>query len=324
MAELAPMLKFHVYLQIICELYGFKIYAMTDTPTHKSGFVNIIGNPNVGKSTLMNRLVGERLSIITAKAQTTRHRIKGIVNGDDYQIVYSDLPGILTPAYKMHELMMSFVNESLRDADVILYVIECGETNYNQDVIEKLQHLTIPILLVINKTDKATEESIQETETLWQSLLPKAEVIKISALLGHHINLLLEKIITLLPESPPFFPKDELTDKPLRFFIAEIIREKILMLYKKEIPYSVEVAVESFKEEEDCVRIGAMLYCERDSQKGIIIGNKGSAIKQLGIESRAAIEAFLEKHVFLDLSVKVLKDWRNQELLMKKFGYYQG
>jgi len=290
---------------------------------HKSGFVNIIGNPNVGKSTLMNRLVGERLSIITAKAQTTRHRIKGIVNGEDYQIVYSDLPGILTPAYKMQELMMRFVNESLKDADVILYLIECGENNYNQEIIERLQRLTIPVLLVINKTDKANAEVISETKTHWQNLLPKAEVIEISALTGAHVNLLLEKIITLLPESPPFFPKDELTDRPLRFFIAEIIREKILMLYKKEIPYSVEVVIESFKEEEERVRIGAMLYCERDSQKGIIIGNKGSAIKQLGIESRREIEDYLEKHVFLDISVKVLKDWRNQELLMKRFGYYQ-
>jgi len=290
---------------------------------HKAGFVNIIGNPNVGKSTLMNRLVGERLSIITAKAQTTRHRIKGIVNGDDYQIVYSDLPGILTPAYKMQELMMRFVNESLKDADVILYMIECGETNYNEEVIERLQRISIPILLVINKTDKATEEAIAATTAHWQKLLPQAETIEISALTGLHVNLLLEKIITLLPESPPFFPKDELTDRPVRFFIAEIIREKILLLYKKEIPYSVEVVIESFKEDEDMVRIGAMLYCERDSQKGIIIGNKGSAIKQLGIEARKSIEAFLEKHVFLDISVKVLKDWRNQEILMKRFGYYQ-
>ena len=295
---------------------------MNEPTTHKSGFVNIIGNPNVGKSTLMNRLVGERLSIITAKAQTTRHRIKGIVNGDDYQIVYSDLPGILTPAYKMQELMMLFVNESLKDADVILYMIECGETNYNQEIIEKLQHLSIPVLSVINKTDKATEETITETKTHWKSLLPKAEMIEISALTGLHVNLLLEKIITLLPESPPFFPKDELTDRPLRFFIAEIIREKILMLYKKEIPYSVEVVIESFKENEERVHIGAMLYCERDSQKGIIIGNKGTAIKKLGIESRSDIEAFLEKHVFLDISVKVLKDWRNQDIVMKKFGYY--
>ena len=291
--------------------------------THKSGFVNIIGNPNVGKSTLMNRLVGERLSIITAKAQTTRHRIKGIVNGDDYQIVYSDLPGILTPAYKMQEMMMRFVNESLKDADVVLYMVECGETNYNQEIIDKLQQIEIPILLVINKIDKGNEETAATTKEYWSNLLPKSETIEISALTGHHINLLLERIITLLPESPPFFPKDELTDRPTRFFISEIIREKILLLYKKEIPYSVEVVIESFKEEEDMVRIGAMLYCERDSQKGIIIGNKGSAIKQLGIESRKAIEEFLEKHIYLDISVKVLKDWRNQDLLMQRFGYAQ-
>jgi GTP-binding protein Era len=288
---------------------------------HKSGFVNIIGNPNVVKSTLMNRLVGERLSIITAKAQTTRHRIKGIVNGEDYQIVYSDLPGILTPAYKMQELMMRFVDESLKDADVILYLIECGETNFNQEIIEKLQQINIPILLVVNKIDKGNAETISTTKIHWQNLLPKAETIEISALTGHHVNLLLEKIITLLPESPPFFPKEELTDRPVRFFISEIIREKILLLYKKEIPYSVEVVIESFKEEETMVRIAAMLYCERGSQKGIIIGNKGVAIKQLGIESRKAIEEFLEKHVYLDISVKVLKDWRNQALQMKRFGY---
>jgi len=294
---------------------------MIENTPHKAGFVNIIGNPNVGKSTLMNRLVGERLSIITAKAQTTRHRIKGIVNGEDYQIVYSDLPGILTPAYKMQEYMMRFVNESLQDADLVLYVIECGETIYNQEIVEKLQQVTIPILLIINKTDKAAEDIITSTKSHWQSLLPKAETVEVSALTGYHVNLLLEKIIMLLPESPPFFPKDELTDRPLRFFISEIIREKILLLYKKEIPYSVEVVIESFKEEEDIVRIGAMLYCERDSQKGIIIGNKGAAIKQLGIEARHAIEDFLEKHVFLDISVKVLKDWRNQDLVMKRFGY---
>jgi GTP-binding protein Era len=292
-----------------------------ENTTHKAGFVNIIGNPNVGKSTLMNRLVGERLSIITAKAQTTRHRIKGIVNGDDYQIIYSDLPGILTPAYKMQEYMMRFVNESLKDADLILYVIECGEAIYNQEIIERLQQIAIPILLVINKTDKMAEDVIASTKTHWQNLLPQAETIEISALTGHHVNLLLEKIITLLPESPPFFPKDELTDRPVRFFISEIIREKILLLYKKEIPYSVEVVIESFKETEDMVRIGAMLYCERDSQKGIIIGTKGAAIKQLGIEARHAIEDFLEKHIFLEISVKVLKDWRNQDLLMKRFGY---
>lgn len=291
---------------------------------HRAGFVNIIGNPNVGKSTLMNHLVGEPLSIITAKAQTTRHRIKGIVNGDDYQIVYSDLPGILTPAYKMQEMMMHFVNEALKDADLILYLIECGETKYQQDVIDRLNKLEIPVLLVINKIDKATAEEIAAAKSFWQDILPKAEIIEISAIQQLNLDLLLEKIISFLPPSPPFFPKDELTDRPTRFFISEIIREKILLLYKKEIPYSVEVVVESYKEEEEMVRISAMLYVERDTQKGIIIGNKGCAIKQLGIVSRQAIEEFIQKHVFLELSVKVLKDWRNQELMMKKFGYFEG
>lgn len=291
---------------------------------HRAGFVNIIGNPNVGKSTLMNHLVGEPLSIITAKAQTTRHRIKGIVNGDDYQIVYSDLPGILTPAYKMQEMMMRFVNEALKDADLILYLIECGETKYQQDVIDRLNKLEIPVLLVINKIDKATAEGIAAAKSFWQNILPKAEIIEISAIQQLNLDLLLEKIISFLPPSPPFFPKDELTDRPTRFFISEIIREKILLLYKKEIPYSVEVVVESYKEEEEMVRISAMLYVERDTQKGIIIGNKGCAIKQLGIVSRQAIEEFIQKHVFLELSVKVLKDWRNQELMMKKFGYFEG
>lgn len=291
---------------------------------HRAGFVNIIGNPNVGKSTLMNHLVGEPLSIITAKAQTTRHRIKGIVNGDDYQIVYSDLPGILTPAYKMQEMMMRFVNEALKDADLILYLIECGETKYQQDVIDRLNKLEIPVLLVINKIDKATAEEIAAAKSFWQDILPKAEIIEISAIQQLNLDLLLEKIISFLPPSPPFFPKDELTDRPTRFFISEIIREKILLLYKKEIPYSVEVVVESYKEEEEMVRISAMLYVERDTQKGIIIGNKGCAIKQLGIVSRQAIEEFIQKHVFLELSVKVLKDWRNQELMMKKFGYFEG
>lgn len=292
--------------------------------THRAGFVNIIGNPNVGKSTLMNHLVGEPLSIITAKAQTTRHRIKGIVNGDDYQIVYSDLPGILTPAYKMQEMMMRFVNEALKDADLILYLVECGETKYQQEIIERLNKFEIPILLVINKIDKATAEEIAAAKALWQTILPKAEIIEISAIQQLNLDILLEKIISFLPPSPPFFPKDELTDRPTRFFISEIIREKILLLYKKEIPYSVEVVVESYKEEDEMVRISAMLYVERDTQKGIIIGNKGCAIKQLGIVSRQAIEEFIQKHVFLELSVKVLKDWRNQELMMKKFGYFEG
>ena len=292
--------------------------------THKAGFVNLIGNPNVGKSTLMNRLVGENLSIITPKAQTTRHRIKGIVNGPDFQIVYSDLPGVLNPAYKMQEMMMRFVNEALKDADVILYMVECGEKNYNPEIIERLQHFELPVLLIINKIDKNSADLVEETAAFWKELLPKSELFTISALQSTKLDLLMTRIVELLPLSPPFFPKDELTDKPVRFFISEIIREKILLLYKKEIPYSVEVVVESFKESDDIVRISAMLYCERDTQKGIIIGNKGSAIKQLGIESRASIEAFLEKKVFLDLSVKVLKDWRDQDLMMKRFGYFEG
>ncbi len=291
--------------------------------THKAGFVNIIGNPNVGKSTLMNLLVGEKLSIITPKAQTTRHRIKGIVNGEDFQIVYSDLPGVLSPAYKMQEMMMRFVNEALKDADLILYMIEGGEKNYNETIIERLQNTNIPILLVLNKVDKSTKEVLLETTTFWSELLPKAEWINISALKKINIDLLLERIVEQLPISPPFFPKDELTDKPVRFFISEIIREKILLLYKKEIPYSVEVVVESFKESEDIIRMSAMLYCERDTQKGILIGNKGSAIKRLGIDSRASIEEFLGKQVYLELSVKVLKDWRNQDLMMKRFGYFE-
>lgn len=291
---------------------------------HHAGFVNIIGNPNVGKSTLMNRLVGEKLSIISAKAQTTRHRIKGIVNGDDYQIIYSDLPGILSPAYKMQEMMMRFVVESLKDADLILYLIECGETKYNQEIIDKLVQSETPIILVINKIDNISGEAIAASETLWKTLLPKAEIIKISALQNINIEILLQRIIALLPVSPPYFPKDELTDRPMRFFISELIREQILLLYKKEIPYSVEVVVESFKEEEELVRISAMLYVERETQKGIIIGSKGVAIKQLGIKSRESIEDFLGKHIYLELSVKVLKDWRNQEIMMKRFGYFEG
>ena len=288
---------------------------------HKSGFVNLIGNPNVGKSTLMNQLVGEPLSIITAKAQTTRHRIKGIVDGDNYQIVYSDLPGILTPTYKMQEMMMRFVVESLKDADLILYLVEGGETKYDTQIIDKLNHIQVPIILVINKIDKISEKVLLETEQYWRSLLPQADVVSISALQHQNIEILLDKIVEKLPECPPYFPKDQLTDRPTRFFVSEIIREKILLNYKKEIPYSVEVVVEEFKESTDLIRIMATLYVERDSQKGIIIGNKGSAIKHLGTDARLAIEEFLQKHVFLDLSVKVLKDWRNNDLLIKKFGY---
>lgn len=290
---------------------------------HKAGFVNIIGNPNVGKSTLMNALVGEELSIITAKAQTTRHRIKGIVNGEDFQIVYSDLPGILTPAYKMQEMMMRFVNESLKDADVILYLIEPGETRYDQAIIEKLNHIPIPVILIINKIDRSNSEQVEASQLYWKSILPKADIVLISALMGLNLHDLLAKIVEKLPASPPYFPKDELTDRPVRFFVSEIIREKVLLQYKKELPYSVEILIESFKEEEDIIRIGAMMYVERESQKAIILGHKGAAIKRLGTASRLAIEEFLGKHVYLDLSVKVLKDWRSNEMVMKKFGYYE-
>jgi GTP-binding protein Era len=292
-----------------------------NTTPHRAGFVNIIGNPNVGKSTLMNQLVGEKVSIMTSKAQTTRHRIKGIVNGDDYQIVYSDLPGVLDPAYMMQKYMMRFVTDSLQDADIILYLIECGETKYNEELVAKINKMGIPVVFIINKIDKYTEEQVEESKNHWQSILPTADVFAISALKGVNIEAVRDRIIALLPECPPYFPKDALTDRPMRFFVSELIREQILLQYKKEIPYSVEVVVESYKEEPDLIRIAATLYVERTTQKAIIIGSKGSAIKKLGTDARMSIEDFLQKHIYLDLSVKVLKDWRNNELLMKKFGY---
>ena len=296
----------------------------TNTIPHRAGFVNIIGNPNVGKSTLMNQLVGEKVSIMTSKAQTTRHRIKGIVNGDDFQIVYSDLPGVLDPAYMMQKYMMKFVTDSLQDADIILYLIECGETRYNEELVEKINKMGIPVVFIINKTDKYTEEQVAESKNHWQTILPTADVFDISALKGINIEPVRNRIIELLPECPPYFPKDALTDRPMRFFVSELIREQILLQYKKEIPYSVEVVVESYKEEPDLIRIAATLYVERTTQKAIIIGSKGSAIKKLGTDARMSIEDFLQKHVFLDLSVKVLKDWRNNELQMKRFGYSLG
>ena len=288
---------------------------------HRAGFVNLIGNPNVGKSTLMNQLVGEKISIMTSKAQTTRHRIKGIVNGDDFQIVYSDLPGVLDPAYMMQKMMMNFVVDSLQDADIILYLIECGETRYNEELVEKIKNLGTPIVLVLNKIDRYTEAQVEEARSYWTNIFPDADVFAISALKGLNIDALRDRIVALLPECPPYFPKDALTDRPMRFFVSELIREQILLQYKKEIPYSVEVVVDSYKEEEDIIRIGATLFVERTTQKAIIIGSKGSAIKKLGTEARASIEDFLQKHVYLDLSVKVLKDWRNNELQLKKFGY---
>jgi GTP-binding protein Era len=295
-----------------------------NTTPHRAGFVNIIGNPNVGKSTLMNQLVGEKVSIMTSKAQTTRHRIKGIVNGDDFQIVYSDLPGVLDPAYMMQKYMMKFVTDSLQDADIILYLIECGETRYNEQLVEKINKMGIPVVFIINKIDKYTEEQVEESKNHWQTIFPAADVFAISALKGVNIDAVRDRIIALLPECPPYFPKDALTDRPMRFFVSELIREQILLQYKKEIPYSVEVVVESYKEEPEIVRIAATLYVERSTQKAIIIGSKGSAIKKLGTDARLSIEDFLQKHVFLDLSVKVLKDWRNNELQMKRFGYSLG
>lgn len=288
---------------------------------HRAGFVNLIGNPNVGKSTLMNQLVGEKLSIITAKAQTTRHRIKGIVDGDNYQIIYSDLPGILTPSYKMQEMMMKFVTQSLQDADVILYLVECGETHYDADIMQQLQKIDIPIILVINKIDRCTSEQVAESEMFWKKILPQAESVVISALQSQNIDQLLAKITEKLPVHEPYFPKDQLTDRPMRFFVSEIIREKILLNYKKEIPYSVEVVVDEYKESDDMVRIMATLYVERETQKAIVIGKGGQAIKKLGMDARAELEDFIGQHVFLDLSVKVLKDWRNNESIINRFGY---
>lgn len=288
---------------------------------HKAGYVSILGNPNVGKSTLMNALTGERLSIITSKAQTTRHRIMGIVNGDDFQIVYSDTPGVLNPSYKMQEYMMRYVESTLQDSDILLYVVEVKERNYQEELIEKLKKIHIPKILVINKIDTVSNEIAEAARQHWESLIEPEATCLISALKQKGLDLLIEKILTLLPKNPPYFPKDELTDRPMRFFVSEIIREKILLQYKKEIPYSVQVEVESYKEEGQLTRIGAMIYVERESQKGIILGHKGEAIKSLGIASREAIEAFVGQKVYLGLSVKVQKDWRNDEKRLEIYGY---
>lgn len=289
--------------------------------THKAGFVNIIGNPNVGKSTLMNALVGEKLSIITSKAQTTRHRIMGIVNGIDFQIIYSDTPGIIKPHYKLHESMMKFIKTALIDADIILLVTEVNDKIKDIEILKKIEKLNIPILVLINKIDLSDQQTIEEQIKLWKSRLKKADVIPISALEKFNIKKVFDKIIEKLPENPPFFPKDELTDKSQRFFVSEIIREKILLNYSKEIPYSIEVVVDEFKEEKNLIMIKAFIYVARDSQKAIIIGHKGNAIKKVGTEARIDIEDFIEKKVYLELSVKVNKDWRNKESQLKRFGY---
>ena len=285
---------------------------------HKAGFVNIVGNPNVGKSTLMNRLVGEKISIITSKSQTTRHRIKGIVNTDDYQIVFSDTPGVVKPSYKMQE----YTKSALVDADIILYVTDVVENiEKNLDFIDKVNKSDIPVLLVINKIDLTTQEKLEALFDKWKSLIPRAEIFPLSATENFNVDNLYKRIVELLPEGEPFFPKDELTDLPSRFFVNEIIREKILQYYDKEVPYSVEVEVEEFKEDDKRINIMAVIYVERSSQKGIIIGSQGEALKKVGTQARLDIEAFFGKKVFLNLYVKVLKDWRNKDSELKNFGY---
>lgn len=288
---------------------------------HKAGFVNIIGNPNVGKSTLMNALVGERLSIITSKAQTTRHRIMGIVNGDDFQIVYTDTPGIVNPHYKLHEQMMGFVNSALEDADLFLLVTEIGETFKNQEVLTKIIKSETPVILVINKIDLSDQQTIQDKIAYWHNQIPRAAIIPASATERFNIDNIFDHILEALPENPPYFPKDELTDRSMRFFVSEIIREKLLLYYQKEIPYSCEVAVESYEEKDGVDNIRAIIFVERESQKAIIIGHKGMSIKKVGIEARKDIEEFTGKKCFLNLYIKVLKDWRNSDKALKQFGY---
>ena len=289
---------------------------------HKAGFVNIVGNPNVGKSTLMNQLVGERISIATFKAQTTRHRIMGIVNTDEMQIVFSDTPGVLKPNYKMQEMMLAFSESALADADVLLYVTDVVENpEKNMEFLEKVQKMNIPVLLLINKIDQSNQKDLGNIVMKWHSLLPNAEILPISAKNKFGVDMLLKRIKELLPESPAYFDKDQLTDKPARFFVSEIIREKILLYYDKEIPYSVEVKVESFKEGEKSINIRAIIFVERDSQKGIIIGHQGVALKKVGSESRKALEKFFGKKVFLETFVKVDKDWRSSEKELDSFGY---
>lgn len=289
---------------------------------HKAGFVNIVGNPNVGKSTLMNQLVGERISIATFKAQTTRHRIMGIVNTDDCQIVFSDTPGVLKPNYKMQEMMLAFSESALADADILLYVTDVVEDpEKNADFLEKVRELKIPVLLLINKIDQSNEQTLGTLVEKWHKLLPNAEILPISASNKFGIDILIERIKELLPESPAYFDKDQLTDKPAKFFVSEIIREKILRYYDKEIPYSVEVVVERFKETEHHIHINAVIYVERDSQKGIIIGHQGAALKKVSSEARKSLEKFFGKAIYLETFVKVDKDWRNSQRELDHFGY---
>ncbi|OUO55044.1 GTPase Era [Parabacteroides sp. An277] len=289
---------------------------------HKSGFVNIVGNPNVGKSTLMNRLVGERISIITSKAQTTRHRIMGIVNTEDMQIVYSDTPGVLQPNYKLQESMLNFSESALDDADVLLYVTDVVETiDKNESFLQEVKKENCPVLLLINKIDLTDQAKLEALVQEWKEILPSAEIIPVSALTNFNIDYVKHRVEELMPESPPYFEKDALTDKPARFFVTEIIREKILLYYQKEIPYAVEVVVELFKEDAEMIHIKSVIICERDSQKGILIGHRGQALKKVGAMARKDIERFFEKKVFLEMFVKVEKDWRNRDNMLRKFGY---
>ena len=289
---------------------------------HKAGFVNIVGNPNVGKSTLMNQLIGERLSIATFKAQTTRHRIMGIVNTDDCQIVFSDTPGVLKPNYKLQESMLAFSESALADADVLLYVTDVVENpEKNIDFLDKVKKMDIPVLLLINKIDQSDQKVLGEIVEKWHALLPNTEILPISAKNKFGVDMLMKRVKELLPDSPPYFDKDQLTDKPAKFFVSEIIREKILLYYDKEIPYSVEVVVERFKEDEQKIHINAVIYVERDSQKGIIIGHQGVALKKVSSESRKALEKFFGKKVFLETFVKVDKDWRSSQRELNHFGY---
>lgn len=291
--------------------------------THKAGFVSIVGKPNVGKSTLMNTLVGEKLSIVTSKAQTTRHRIMGIINDDDYQIIYSDTPGIIKPAYDLHKAMMNFVSYSLEDADIILFVTDIYETFEEEEILLKLAKSDAPVFLVLNKTDLSTADQIKDKTNYWAEKVNPKEIIAVSALKKENTDTLLDLIIKYLPVHPAYYPKDELTDKPERFFAAEIVREKIFLNYKKEIPYSCEVVVEEFKETDEIIKIRAIIYVERDTQKGILIGHRGEAIKNTGIMARVEMEKFFLKKVFLETHIKVEPDWRTKPQLLRRFGYDQ-
>jgi GTP-binding protein Era len=289
---------------------------------HKAGFVNIIGNPNVGKSTLMNAFVGERLSIITSKAQTTRHRILGIVNGEDFQVILSDTPGIIKPAYQLQSSMMDFVKSAFEDADILIYLVELGEKALkDEQFFKKIVHAKIPVLLLLNKVDQGTQQQVEEQTKLWKEQVPNAEIFAISALENFGVREVFKRIVDLLPESPAFYPKDALTDKPERFFVNEIVREKILLHYKKEIPYSVEIETEEFFEDEEIIRMRCVIMVERSTQKGIIIGHKGSAIKRVGMEARKDLERFFGKQVHIELYVKVNKNWRSDDRQLKRFGY---